>query len=234
MKIQIKNRWTGAVIYETDAENLGAAVVAAVMAQVNLSGSDLSNSDLRGSNLSDSNLSGSNLRGSNLRGSDLSNSDLRGSDLRDSNLSGSSLRGSDLRGSDLRDSNLRDSNLRDSDLRGSDLRDSNLRDSDLERLLSQRTILPDGELIGWKKLQGGVICKLRIPSNAKRVGGLIDRKCRAEFAVVLEGDGKSQHDGTQYKVGAHIEPDRFDPNPLVECSHGIHFFITRKEAEDYV
>jgi hypothetical protein len=88
-------------------------------------------------------------------------------------------------------------------------------------------------LIGWKKLQGGVIARLLIPKTAQRVGGLAGRKCRCEFAIVLEGDGKSIHNGTEYKAGAEVKPDEYDPNPLVECSHGIHFFITRQEAEDY-
>jgi hypothetical protein len=89
-------------------------------------------------------------------------------------------------------------------------------------------------LIGWKKLSRGVICKLRIPADAKRVGGLIGRKCRAEFAVVLEGCGRSQYgEGTEYRVGETVRPDSYDPNPLEECSHGIHFFITREEAEEH-
>jgi hypothetical protein len=99
--------------------------------------------------------------------------------------------------------------------------------------LNQRTILPDGDLIGWKKLQMGVLCKLQIPANAKRVGGLIGRKCRAEFAIVLEGGGKAFHNGHVYKVGETVKPDTFDPNPLIECSHGIHFFICKQEAENY-
>lgn len=36
-----------------------------------------------------------------------------------------------------------------------------------------------------------------------------------------------------YKAGETVKPDSFDPNPLVECSYGIHFFITRSEAEAY-
>lgn len=28
-------------------------------------------------------------------------------------------------------------------------------------------------------------------------------------------------------------PDKFDPDVRVECSHGIHFFLTREEAETY-
>ena len=78
MKHQIKNRWTGEVIYEGEAETLRDLVATAVKEKVSLSDSDLRDSNLRGSDLSDSDL-----RGSNLRGSDLSDSDLRGSDLSD-------------------------------------------------------------------------------------------------------------------------------------------------------
>ena len=41
MKIQIKNRFDGTTIFETDAESLGAAVVAAIAAKANLTGADL-------------------------------------------------------------------------------------------------------------------------------------------------------------------------------------------------
>jgi hypothetical protein len=114
-----------------------------------------------------------------------------------------------------------------------DLARANLAYADLSKLLTHRTILPDGEIIGYKKLAGGNICKLRIPADAKRVGGLVGRKCRAEKAVVIEGNGVSQYDSMPYIVGQTVTPDNYDPNPLVECSHGIHFFITREEAEEY-
>jgi len=124
MKIQIKNRFTGKVIFEVEALNIKIAVELAVKQGSDLRGSNLSYSDLRGSNLRGSNLSCSDLRGSNLRGSNLSYSDLRGSNLRGSNLSCS-----DLRGSNLSCSDLSGSNLSYSDLRGSDLSCSNLRGS---------------------------------------------------------------------------------------------------------
>lgn len=38
---------------------------------------------------------------------------------------------------------------------------------------------------------------------------------------------------TQYETGKRVTSDKYDPNPLVECSHGIHFFITEEEAEAY-
>jgi hypothetical protein len=46
--------------------------------------------------------------------------------------------------------------------------------------------------------------------------------------------GRSTHDSSFiYKVGETVRPDSFDPRPQEECSHGIHAFITREEAEDY-
>jgi hypothetical protein len=82
-----------------------------------------------------------------------------------------------------------------------------------------------------------VIVKLRIPEEAKR-SHAFGRKCRAEFADVIEVIGAefgvSKHDyDTEYRVGQRITPDAFDMNWQEECSSGIHFFITREEAENY-
>lgn len=54
-------------------------------------------------------------------------------------------------------------------------------------------------------------------------------------AAVLSGEGKSRYGGNRinYAKGKKMKPDSFDPNPLKECSHGIHFFITKAEAEAY-
>lgn len=95
----------------------------------------------------------------------------------------------------------------------------------------------EGELIVWKKLRGG-ICKLRIPPDAKRTGSIVGRKCRCEFAVVLELPkgteiGHGTHDGTLYRKLQIVRADAYDPDPRVECSHGVHFFLSKEEAEDY-
>ena len=210
-KFQIKNRWTGGVIFETDAETIGGAVAAAIQAKADLCGANLCYANLREADLRDADL-----RGANLGEADLRDADLRGADLRGANLGEA-----DLRGANLRDANLRDANLRDA--------------QGWEHLLPIRTIVPEGELIGWKKLSDGTICKLKIPAEAKRVGGLIGRKCRAEYAIVIEGSGVSSWDGvTKYAPGETVRPDSFDPDPRIECSHGIHFFITREEADAYL
>ena len=126
---------------------------------------------------------------------------------------------------------------------GADLRDANLRGADLcekpeEQLwFTQTRILADGDLVGWKKCRSGVIVKLRIPEAAKR-SHAFGRKCRAEYAEVVEVIGAeigiSQHDGkTTYRVGETVRPDSFDPDWRNECAPGVHFFITRVEAENY-
>ncbi|MDE2098415.1 MAG: pentapeptide repeat-containing protein [Patescibacteria group bacterium] len=203
----------------------------------NLRGSDLSCSNLSGSNLSGSDLSGSNLSGSDLSGSNLSESDLSGSNLRGSNLRGSDLRGSNLSGSDLSWSNLRGSNLSGSDLSWSNLRGSNLRGSNLSgcRGIAEHSIVPEfGSFHGFKKLKNGVICELIIGKNSKRVGGLTGRKCRAEYAKVVSGTGVSSYDSSfEYQPGKVVRAKNFDPDPRVECAGGIHFFLTREEAESY-
>ena len=162
-----------------------------------------------------------------------------GSDLSDSNLSGSNLSGSDLRGSDLRGSDLSGSDLSDSNLRGSNLSGSNLSDSKHADLAIAKTrILPDGDLIGWKKAGDGEIIKLRIPADARR-SHAFGRKCRTEFAEVIAiigGDGQTARTrdygcGAIYRIGERVVADSWDEDFTQECSHGIHFFITRAEAE---
>lgn len=117
------------------------------------------------------------------------------------------------------------------------LRQSNTTEEELAAILSLNTIAPTGtDLTGWKKLRDGTICELLIPAAARRVGGLIGRKCRAEAAKVVAGEGPSRHlgGGFMYKVGEIVQPrEAFNYNPCIECGEGIHFFITRREAETF-
>mgnify|MGYP000358399202 CR=1 FL=1 len=175
MKTQIKDRFTGAVLFECDTpDNVSSglavrdALEKAVASRANLSRADLSRADLYGANLYGANLYGA---------------------------------------------------------------------KNAELGIAQTRILPDGDLIGWKKCKDGVIVKLAIPAAAKR-SHAFGRKCRAEFADVLEvigaSSGVSSHDNkTEYRVGCRVASDRFDENWQEECSGGIHFFITRIEAENY-
>ena len=156
-----------------------------------------------------------------------------GANLRSANLSGANLSGANLRSADLSGANLRSADLSGANLSGANLSGA----KNVDYAIAQTRILPDGDLIGWKKCLGNVIVRLRIPADAPR-SHAFGRKCRAGFADVLDVYGAevgiSQHDGkTEYRVGQRVACDKWDENWLEECSGGIHFFITRIEAENY-
>ena len=220
-----------------------------------LSGADLSGADLRGANLCDANLRGANLSDANLRGADLSDANLRGANLSDANLYGADLYGADLRGADLRGANLRGADLRGANLRDANLCDANLRGADLPELtIAKTSILPDGDIIGWKKAYVAdmpptpVIVKLLIPSDAKRSNST-GRKCRANKARILDLQDLQDRQGNSlppdttayssfnpdftYRKGETVSVEDFDTDRWNECAPGIHFFITRIEAVNY-
>jgi hypothetical protein len=226
MKIEIKHRFNGAVLFAHEAKenNLRATLLQAVKARADLSRADLSRADLSGADLSRANLSGANLSGADLSGADLSRANLSGADLSRADLPRADLSRADLSGADLSRANLS----------GADLSGA----LNTELLIASTRILPEGDLIGWKLCRDKVAVKLRIPSLAKR-SHAFGRKCRAEYAEVLEVFGAdvgiSQHDGkTEYKAGMTVYPDNFSDAWQEECTNGIHFFITRLEAENYV
>ena len=80
MKIKIVSRWNGengeTILFETDAENIGAAVEAAIAAKINLSDANLSGAYLSRANLSDADLSRADLSRAYLSGAYLSDANL--------------------------------------------------------------------------------------------------------------------------------------------------------------
>ena len=231
-------------------ENMRADLSDADLGGADLSGAYLRGANLRGANLSGANLLCANLRGANLRGADLSSADLSGANLRSAYLRGANLRGADLRGADLSSADLRGANLSGANLRSADLRSADLSGANLINVkYNERTAFfalacpEEGDFIAWKKVNN-VIVKLKVPAEAKR-SSATTRKCRCEFAEVLELqnlDGTTYKDDkvvnnnyveTIYKVGKIVSSDSFDDNRWNECSHGIHFFITRDEAVKY-
>jgi hypothetical protein len=166
--------------------------------------------------------------GRDLGGAYLGDADLGGADLRGANLHGANLRGAYLGDADLRGANLHGANLRGADLRGANL-------ETVKNLVF--SILPQGEITGWKKINGGVICELLIAQDTPKICSPVGRKCRAAKALVVslsEGTtGYSVHDGNfKYEVGKTVEAT-LDEDFRYECGTGIHFFITRAEAEAY-
>ena len=225
VKIQIKNTWTGFILFEYEKEDntIKDTLIEAVK----------NKADLRGADLSDADLSGADLRGADLSDADLRGADLRGADLRGADLSGADLSGADLRGADLSDADLSGACLSGAYLRGA------------KELPYVPLACPsDGAFIGWKKV-GRYLVKLEIPEDAKRSSATTN-KCRCDKAKVLDiiciSDDHPlnlqeitnfKYTKITYKVGEMVYPDSFDENRWNECTHGIHFFINKQDAINY-
>lgn len=235
MKIAIKHRWTDDTLYEADIPD---ETPSGLQMRVALEKATAARANLVGAYLADAYLAGAYLVGASLVGADLTGANLVGAYLVRASLVGANLADADLVGANLVGASLARAYLVGVNLVGADLVGANLVDANGAELAIARTrILPDGDLIGWKKCSGDVIVKLRIPADAKR-SHAFGRKCRAEFADVLEVLGAevgiAMHDNeTKYRVGQRVTPDRFDENWQEECAPGLHFFITREEAEAY-
>jgi len=146
----------------------------------------------------------------------------------------------DLSWANLSGADLSSADLSRADLSGADLSSANLSGADL----SYFQICPKGgSFIAWKKAADGCVIQLKIPAWAMRTSSIIGRKCRAEFVVVVAIWDKNQKQIAKctgwrkkefaYEVGKVVAAGNYDHGPRVECSGGIHFFVTRKEAEQW-
>ena len=235
-----------------DPSGVRANLSDAYLRGANLSYANLSDAYLRGANLSYANLSGANLSDVNLSDANLSDANLSGVNLRGANLSDANLSDAYLRGVNLRGAYLRGANLSYANLRGANLSDANLSDANLRGIknLNCPIVCPEeGSFIAFKKAYNAIrsrcyIIKLEIPNDALRCSAT-SRKCRCSKAKVIsitnidgtEANVDAAYSGYdsefEYRVGEIIKVDNFDTDRWHECTPGIHFFITRKEAVDY-
>ena len=216
-KYEVRHRWTNAVQFTAEI-NVTPDMLPSVKLGLAVKWGNKNNAYLSGANLSGANLSGAYLSGANLSGAN----------LRGANLSGANLRGANLSGANLRDANLSGANLRDANLSGA---------IGAELAIAKTRILPEGDIIGWKKCEGEIIVRLRIPADSPR-SHAFGRKCRAQFADVLEIFGAdhavSKHDSTFiYRAGERVVAANWSTDWQDECAGGVHFFITQAEAEAY-
>ena len=118
------------------------------------------------------------------------------------------------------------------DLRGADLCGANL---------PSYKICPEkGSFRAFKALSGGLVIEIEVFSSAKRTNSLTGRKCRASKIKCITGPSKRNkclgwrtEAGVYYYKGAIVEADSFDDDIRLECTNGIHFFMTKEEAEEW-
>ena len=198
--------------------------------------------EVRGASLSRADLRWVDLSGANLSGVDLSGADLSGASLRRADLTGAILCTADLRWADLLGADLRGADLTGADLEGASLSRADLYLTRIDGAILPPPIVPlEGEFTGYKKVLSSPhgtydVITLRIPAEAQRTSALTSRKCRASHVVVVQGEGVSPTRSESkliYTPGAVVVADEFDADRREECTHGIHFFLTREEAEAY-
>lgn len=187
------------------------------------------NLDLRGADLSNLDLCDANLRDADLR-----RANMRGANMSDANLGGANLRGADLRGANLNYAKLGGTNLSYAKLVGAKTDNISINSGSIFYSLQ---CPEEGSFVAWKKCMDDVIVKLLIPEDARR-SSATSRKCRAEFVDVLDVIGAdigiSQRDSNvKYIKGERVHCDNWTEDRWVECGGGIHFFLTRDEAESF-
>jgi len=133
MKIQIKARFTGSVLFEHEAKGntISITLQAAVKARANLDGAHLAGAYLDGANLARANLAcanldGANLAGAYLDGANLARANLDGAYLARANLACANLARANLAGAYLDGANLVRANLACANLAGAYLDGANL------------------------------------------------------------------------------------------------------------
>ena len=206
IKIEIRNRWTGSVVFEYTKE--GNTITETVLDAIR-----------RGADLRDADLCGADLRGSNLRCANLCDADLC-----DANLCGAYLRGANLYGADLRGTDLRGANLRDA--KGCYLscptEGSFIGWKKASGHIVKLRIPEDAR----RSSATGHKCRCD-KAYVMEIQNMDGTKA-------TEDTVRSDHDKNfVYTVGATVEVPDFDDNRWSECAPGIHFFIDRRAAVEY-
>ena len=206
IKIEIRNRWTGSVVFEYTKE--GNTITETVLDAIRR-GADLHSAYLRGANLC-----GADLYGADLYGADLCDANLRDANLRDADLHSANLRGADLRGADL------------CGAKGCYLscptEGSFIGWKKASGHIVKLRIPEDAR----RSSATGHKCRCD-KAYVMEIQNMDGTKA-------TEDTVRSDHDKNfVYTVGATVEVPDFDDNMWSECAPGIHFFIDRREAVEY-
>ena len=211
IKISIKNRWTGSIIFEYSSvdNTLAKTVLEALKGGANLCGADLCDANLCGANLC-----GADLREANLRGANLCEANLCGANLCDANLRGANLCGANLCGANLREAK--------GTYMACPTDGSFIGWKKASGYIVKLQIPEDAR----RSSAGGEKCRCdkAFVIEIQNLDGT-----NADIETVC-----SDHDENfVYMVGATVEVYDFDGDRWNECAPGIHFFIDRRAAVEY-
>ena len=240
----------------SEADLTKAILDGAQMSRVHLTHSCLEEASmqfaiLQGSILWDSNFKGANLKGAILTESELCNcvfesACLDRADLYLANLDYASFKKASLRGARIDSVSWSYyANFTDADVTGADFIDCSLNKESFTGAIGFHPHMKcpeEGSFTAWKKCRDDRIVKLLIPIKAKRTGASV-YTCRASKARILDiwdQDGAPCEEAVSgaeedfvYRKGETVYPKEDFNDDLLTDGSGIHFFLTRTEAELY-
>lgn len=253
--IYIQSAKNGKDIFSYTCENntMRKTIEEAVKQGISLKNAYLSHCDLSNLVLNNVNLSHADLSFCNLQNIKLTNVDLQRSTLLYSDLSNGILDNVNLSYAVLANTICSMATFERVNFYYSNCHYASMADSKFIDVKGVNDQCPkEGSFIGWKKCfdrnnKTFCVVKLEIPADAKRCSGTTN-KCRCSKAKVLEIQNL---DGTiadttvvcssfynsnivHYKINEIIYPNWFDDYFWNECSNGIHFFMNRDEAINYL
>ena len=206
IKIEIRNRWTGSVVFEYTKE--GNTITETVLDAIR--------------------------RGADLRGADLRGADLCGANLCDANLRDADLRGANLRGANLCGANLCDANLRGANLCGANLCDAKgcyLSCPTEGSFIGWKKA--SGHIVKLR-IPEDARRSSATGHKCRCDKAYVMEIQNMDGTKATEDTVRSGHDKDfVYTVGATVEVPDFDDNMWSECAPGIHFFIDRRAAVEY-
>lgn len=202
-------------------------------------------------------LSGYDLTKINFAHSDFRNVCLAGANLEESSLyhtmfsPGCSLKGANLRNVNLSESLFRYCDFSYTNMEGANLYCSNFEYSDMTHIRVNKDTKyyemrcpKEGAFLGYKRCLNESLVQLLIPADAKRSSATAN-SCRCSKAKVLS---IKNFDNTRkldmawsvvdedfvYRVGEYVEVDNFNEDRWMDSTTGIHFWMTREEAYNYL
>jgi hypothetical protein len=226
---EIKNRWTGKVLFEYKSENntiketvkellkeySGKTIKDIDLSNMNLSGISFDNSRFDNSSFYNSSFYNSRFYNSSFYNSRFDNSRFYNSSFYNSRFDNSSFYNSRFDNSRFDNSSFDNSSFYNSRFDNSRFYNSRFDNSRFDNS-SKNSILKykhiwqiipeEGAFIAWKKLSEGYIAKLEIPAKAKRTCNIINRKCRASYVKTLQiidrnsDDVKEMHGSRNHKT----------------------------------
>ncbi len=207
-----------------------------IIENMDLSGWKLQNIDFSRGNLYNVDFTNANMSNIKAENTSFAGSILRGALFTNAILVSSDFRNCDLTGADFSGANLFAAALYHADL--TDIRAD-------ERTQFLRPFCPEtGAFIGWKVCFNRRIVQLLIPRDAARVSGTTT-EVRCNKAKVLSIRSEDfQETFTEafsyvdsnfiYRTGQMVYAENFEPQRFVESAGGIHLWLNRQEAIDYL